>query len=120
MDKNKKFIFNFIKNTFQKYTFERIQDSGLMTHNFKNEEVNNFEDFKDFMQHQYDCISKLDDNKATIIVNICQMIQNKEIKLCDEQSCAEFTANTIYWQRGFNRNGQIDESKHKFTIMNPR
>ena len=119
MDK-KRFIFNFIKKTFDQYTFERMQDYGNMTHVFKNEEVDNFEDFNDFIQHQYDCISKLDDNKAKIIVNICQMIQKKEIGLCDEEYCVEFTANTVYWQRGFDRNGKIDESKHQFIIMNPR
>jgi len=48
------------------------------------------------------------------------MIQKKAIGLCDEEYCVEFTANTVYWQRGFDKNGQIDESKHQFIIMNPR
>ena len=117
---NKHYIYDFIKRTFSIYTFDRIQEMGLMTHSHNGEVYDNFTDYDDFIQHQFNCIMNLNNIKAKQIYDLCCMIENNELQLCDEESCAEFTANTIYWQRDFDNNGKINLNKSKLTIMNPR
>jgi hypothetical protein len=111
MNKNKKYIYDFIEKTFSTYTFDRME---------RYQSDINFVDYDDFMEHQLNSIIKLNDNKAKQIADLCSMIGNDEICLCDEESCVEFTAYTIYWQRVFDENDNIDEIESKLTIMNPR
>ena len=111
MNKSKKQIYDFIKKTFSTYTFDRME-------NYQRDI--NFLDYDDFMEHQFKTINNLDDNKAKQIADLCSMIGNDEICLCDEESCVEFTAYTIYWQRVLDDDGNIDQIESKLVIMNPR
>lgn len=120
MNQNQQIIYDFIERTFSTDSFDRIQEFNLMSHKYGQQIYNNFADYDDFMQHQLYCINNLDDNEVDQILVICSMIENNKICLCDEETCAEFTANTIYWQRCFDNYGNLDPSKNTFTIMNPR
>jgi len=111
MNQDKKYVCDFIRKTLTTYTFDRMRD---------HQSDNNFLDYNDFMEYQFKCVINLDDNKSNQIAYLCSMIKNDEICLCDEESCIEFTAYTIYWQRVFDEDGNVDKNKSKLTIMNPR
>ena len=89
----KKFIIN-------EYSFERMIDSGTKV---------NFTDYNEFVKWNIKCINELSPEKKYWLYNLCQQINNKEINLMDEESCAIFTASKIFF----------NEEK-TLCIMNPR
>ena len=94
-----------IKAKFEKfiinnYSFTRMIDSGTDV---------NFKDYSKFIEWNIKCINELSPEKQDWLFNLCQQINNQEINLMDEESCAIFTASKIFFN---------DEKT--LCIMNPR
>jgi hypothetical protein len=68
-----------------------------------------YKDYSEFIDWNMKCISELSEEKQNWLYELCIQINNNEIKLMDEESCAIFTACNIFF----------DKDK-KLCIMNPR
>ena len=68
-----------------------------------------YKDYSEFIDWNIKCISELSEEKQNWLYELCIQINNNEIKLMDEESCAIFTACNIFF----------DKDK-KLCIMNPR
>ena len=68
-----------------------------------------YKDYSKFIDWNIKCISELSEEKQNWLYELCIQINNNEIKLMDEESCAIFTACNIFF----------DKDK-KLCIMNPR
>ena len=90
----------FKKFIIDKYSFERMIDSGTDV---------NFKDYSEFVKWNIKCISELSPEKQSWLFNLCQQINNKEINMMDEESCAIFTASKIFFN-----------NEKTLCIMNPR
>jgi len=82
------------------YSFERMIHSGTKV---------NFPNYSEFVKWNIKCINELSPEKQAWLFNLCQQINNKEINMMDEESCAIFTASKIFF----------NEEK-TLCIMNPR
>lgn len=104
----KEYLKKFFTDTFDYYTFERMQNfqNSITEFNFAGANDTTFEEFK---QHNFKIILELDNIDANCYARLCKNIKNKKIVLCDEESCVEFHAHTFY----FNYKGEL-------VIMNPR
>jgi hypothetical protein len=69
----------------------------------------NFTDYNEFFKWNIKCISELSPEKQAWLFHLCQQINNQEINMMDEESCAIFTASKIFF----------NEEK-TLCIMNPR
>ena len=68
-----------------------------------------YKNYSEFIDWNMKCISELSEEKQNWLYELCIQINNNEIKLMDEESCAIFTACNIFF----------DKDK-KLCIMNPR
>jgi len=69
----------------------------------------NFTDYNEFLKWNIKCINELSPEKQAWLYNLCQQINNKEINMMDEESCAIFTASKIFFS-----------NEKTLCIMNPR
>ena len=82
------------------YTFERMRDM--------NDDLN-FSDYQEFLEFNVQCINELTDDDKKWLLTLCKKLKSNMIHLVDTEHCAEFDADTFY----FNNN-------KKLCIANPR
>jgi len=90
---------HFFRN-YEEYTFERFK-----SYNDDYKDIS----FNSFVNHNLMCIRNLSRKEAKIYAEIIMAVENKDIAICDEECCVEWTAYCCYFNLS-----------EKFVILNPR
>ena len=106
MIQTKQAIYNFIVNTFDDYSFNRLKEYDEYNEYYEWKE---FESYEEFLLHNKNCIDNLNDNDTIFIHELCNKIRFNKIKTTDEENFITWGASSIYF-----------DTENRLVIMHPR